>query len=227
MSRFFLIVYDIPQNSGVPNPSGYFRQFGVRINLSCWIMPESAIPYPYLREMHRQGVRWEAVAFDPRENANLTRMAIQGIQDDIAGLRRRTAATCERAARHAEGTTNADTLKAFRKTTATSLKKMRKALADLRKVAQRFGVEVDFDTAEGYVDSIKNLMLRRASTLVETVRALETNNPNDPVARQLRDNTIDPAIAADYFADTVQTSEGWHKSQTLRNAFSGYDNWFS
>jgi hypothetical protein len=58
---YYSIGYDIPERSGIPNPSGFFRRLGFRRTLSDWVIPADKMPWHYLNEFK---ARLEA--FKPR-----------------------------------------------------------------------------------------------------------------------------------------------------------------
>lgn len=70
-----LFVYDIPSKSDLPNPSNQLKRIGIRVNLSCWVIPESRVPYDLIRELDAGGATTEVVRFDESEREKLERLA--------------------------------------------------------------------------------------------------------------------------------------------------------
>lgn len=83
MSTPFMLFYDIPQGSKCPNPSNVLRPIAFRLNLSCWCINESDMPYELLGQFNEFGVRWHTLKFDSKENAKLIQLAIESFQSDI------------------------------------------------------------------------------------------------------------------------------------------------
>lgn len=81
--RALLLYYDIPQASKIANPSGQLRKCGIRVNLSCWVIPEHRMPWDYLRE-HLSGVSWNTVRFDESEKEKLLDMARDALRRESA-----------------------------------------------------------------------------------------------------------------------------------------------
>lgn len=83
----YLIVYDIPATCRVKNPSDQFRGHGVRINYSCWIVPEGRVAMLPLDQMQQGGAKVQVVRFDSSETDTLLRMAKTALFDEAARLR--------------------------------------------------------------------------------------------------------------------------------------------
>lgn len=82
--RACLLIYDIPERVEFPNPSDRLRRLGVRVNLSCWCVPEIDVPYTLLHEMTKAGATWHVVRFDANEAPKLVRMCLGAIRKEIA-----------------------------------------------------------------------------------------------------------------------------------------------
>lgn len=79
-----LLIYDIPSASDYPNPSGRLRRLGFRANLSCWVIPDGAIPHTLIHEMRTEGnANVDLVRFDMAEGPRLVRMAIDRMKKDV------------------------------------------------------------------------------------------------------------------------------------------------
>src|SRR5438552_1177899 len=78
--RACLLIYDIPERSAVANPSRFLRRLAVRVNLSCWVIPEGDVPYARLNEMATGGATWHVVRFDAAEAGKLVAMAAAAIR---------------------------------------------------------------------------------------------------------------------------------------------------
>lgn len=208
----FLLVYDIPERSGIENPSNFLRAFAIRINLSCWIVGENDIPYVYLRRIESQGAKWRIVKFDAGEGNSITQMALDAIHGEIAAVRERTARVCERAAerasQEAERNRTYDSLKTYRRRVAAQLKAMRRNLNSLKAAAARFGVDVSgrFTSANDYLRSLHTVCLQRAKTITDTVTELN------------RQSGGHPSTTAAGLANAVQTHQGQDTTPILVSA---------
>ena len=220
----YLLVYDIPEASGIPNPSAYLRGFAIRINLSCWIVQEADIPYSYLHEIASMGAKWRAVKFDPSEAANLIELATQSLRSEIAEMRVNTRRSCDRASATMETGEAESSLKAIQKqrgTVAQRLNSLRKNLNKLKTAAERFGIsgeligigsaEIGLPGAMAYVSQLHGVMNRRAEAYARATNVLERQT-----GMRL------PNVAAGALADMIQeagTAEADTVAENLRNIF--------
>src|SRR5262249_2769872 len=95
-----LLIYDIPENSAVANPSPRLRRMAVRVNLSCWVIREGDIPYALLNTMAEGGATWHVVQFDATEAGKLIGMATEALKRDLREALRRAGRSAERASEH-------------------------------------------------------------------------------------------------------------------------------
>lgn len=70
-----LLVYDVPSSLKIANPSPVLRRWGVRVNLSAWIIPTHLVPTEYLDELRDKGVRMHLVEFAEKEQAKIIEFA--------------------------------------------------------------------------------------------------------------------------------------------------------
>jgi len=98
------LIYDIPQTSDFENPSWFLRRFGVRLNLSCWMIPLVNIPTirPILDEMTAANVSWRMIKFDESESAQIKEAAIKAINDETARIHANLILTLQRASNRLE-----------------------------------------------------------------------------------------------------------------------------
>jgi hypothetical protein len=76
-----LLIYDIPERSGVRNPSRRLRSIAVRVNLSCRVSREGDVPYALLGQMAAGGATWHVVRSDADEGVKLVGMAVRALGD--------------------------------------------------------------------------------------------------------------------------------------------------
>lgn len=81
-----------------PNPSGFMRRIGFRATLSCWVIPEHALPYNYINTMRSIGCEVNLVKFDASEGPRLIQMAIDKIKKELASARAAAAKSLDGAA---------------------------------------------------------------------------------------------------------------------------------
>lgn len=201
-----LLVYDIPDASGVANPSGRLRRLGVRVNLSAWVIPTSDIPYAFLHRLAARGVTWHAVKFDASEGDKLIELATSAIklelQRGIASARRSAA---DAAAELETADEPAAAELRFNRQTRAIVARVNKLIKDMRECAGRFGVDIGERalTAETAVVRIKAGMHERARIYAEAAGLIRkaTGNPNDPMAAAIDADRAPHYAAADYLAD--------------------------
>lgn len=84
--RAHLLVYDIPTGR-MQNPSAMLWRFGVRINMSCWLIPDSRVALIPVKEWEAKGVKVELVRFDERDGETIIRLAREGLLNECARWR--------------------------------------------------------------------------------------------------------------------------------------------
>lgn len=205
-----LLVYDVPTRLKIANPSGRLRRLAFRINLSCWVIRRTSIPYAYLNRIANQGVKWRVVSFDAGEAANLVSMAIENIKSEIREAVRRAKKADQRAedARGNNEIGDEDHAKAAR----TNVKRLKKTLQDLRHAASQFGIH---ESSIGYADAVASVAAIDAgmkakcaayanlATHARKLRTAEGNAIADAVERDL----IPAGIAADFVEERCKNGE--------------------
>ncbi len=78
-----LVGYDIPEVSGVANPSGPFRRIGVRIRLSEWAIRTDRMPWNLLNQWTEAGVTWDALPLTGYDADALSRIALREMTKDV------------------------------------------------------------------------------------------------------------------------------------------------
>jgi hypothetical protein len=78
----YMLIYDIPSALGeeCPNPSTTLWRYGFRLNLSCWVLPESSLSRAAVKELlgHWQqfpGVQVHIIPFAPEAQAQILQIA--------------------------------------------------------------------------------------------------------------------------------------------------------
>lgn len=201
-----MLIYDIPDTAGFPNPSSRLRPIAIRVNLSCWIVPTHLIPWGLLHRMERAGCKWRTVKFDREEGDKLVGMAV----DSIKGELNAAIARARKSARYAEmkyrRSKKAPEIAQGEYIKARNLiqKRIRKLVKELRQVTTNFGIRetLPFASTLDAVNAIHAEMAARARTYVEaTSRIRYALGQNDPVALAAARDAIPAEIMADYLAD--------------------------
>jgi hypothetical protein len=74
-----------------------FRRIGVRINLSCWVVPQQRVPWDYLKEIESFGSKTAVVRFDEDEAASILKLAREALCKELDFIRSSFSASCARA----------------------------------------------------------------------------------------------------------------------------------
>lgn len=142
-----LLIYDIPENAKVPNPSSRLRRVAVRVNLSCWVIPNHSIPYMLLDNIRAKGGVWHVVKFDASEAGKLLEMVTDQLRRDV----RKAVESCgqsvmaaeDKADDIAEGEDNPETcLVKYVRATSAIIRRTERLLRDYQTAAEGFGVPV-------------------------------------------------------------------------------------
>lgn len=217
----YFLTYDIPENSGIPNPSRRLRRLAVRVNLSVWVIPKHSIPYNYLNGMMERGAVVHLVKFDDTEGGRLVAMAVDAIRRDI-----RTSLDRARGSSHrlntrldgsAEGAEAVAQHKRFRRDTAQVVSRLRRMLKDFEAVAERFGItrdQIGLGAAVAATQAIGAGFKTRARVYAQGIRELEAYaGADDGMVRAMKADAVPHAIAADYLEDR----ELYTSAQTIRS----------
>ena len=89
-SRAHLLVYDIPTNSKLANPSPLLWGLGARINLSAWIIPDACIVQLPLDDWKAHGASVELVRFDESDKGTILRLARESLERHLGEIREST-----------------------------------------------------------------------------------------------------------------------------------------
>jgi hypothetical protein len=88
--RHFLLTYDIPSDSTVPNPSVRLRWFAIRVNLSCWVVPEFMMTRPEYEEIVNEfadnDINYHTIRFDLAEEEKIRTIAVQALEKETADI---------------------------------------------------------------------------------------------------------------------------------------------
>lgn len=182
-----LFVYDIPKKSGFPNPSGLLRSRAVRINLSCWVVPNGNEPSALLDRMTKAGVKWKFVKFDPSDGENLMETCILALTADIKLAVARAAKSVKTAQDKAGvGVDARKECRLYTKRAGGTVSRMKKMLAAFRKVTDTFGIDADrhlnLSDAENAVSGLSEAVKARSALYAQAVEDCRALADVDAVA---------------------------------------------
>lgn len=189
-----LLIYDIPENAPVGNPSDQLRRIAVRVNLSCWIIPESLIPYHLLNTMAAGGATWHVVRFDASEAEKLATMARDAIRRDIKQAISRARASIARTDNSTDAAMLEDSAEAERsyiRRTRNALNRARRLVKHLSAAASMFGIDKE------------SINLADAFTSFEGITAGVQRKAKEYAELSALLRNVDPALAATAAADEL------------------------
>lgn len=209
MSSFFWIEYDIPDASGVENPSYEFRRIGFRSTLSCWIVPEDRIPWNTINGMLSRGCTVNIVKFDSSEVGKIIDMANRALQRDVKQIVEASERACrkaqtkyeERRAAAQDATEAEKALKAYERRTAASARQAQRLLAAAEEAAEALKLDKSafpFMQAGDTVRALRTATEARARIYAGLTSAVQ----NTPYAAAAQANRVHPLILADMADDS-------------------------
>lgn len=208
-----LLIYDIPSSVSIANPSGFLRRRAVRVNLSCWVIPEERIPYKLLTRLREAGCTWHVVRFDATEADKLIVMVRQSLAKQAEEAVLRLGESID-GVEPREGEAGLETADRLRSRTRQAEKRVRELLADLETAAKSFGIARDVWDARA--------MTKRLAIVTERA----TRKAAAYVAGTAAMAAIDPKVAALAEADDVEPGmlldlleEGGVETAEMRDAF--------
>lgn len=218
-----LLIYDIPERRGIPNPSPTLLRVAFRANLSCWIIPDQDIPYALLHDLAERGVRWWTVKFDATEGEKLVRMALDSLRLECRRIIESARETQRRRMEALEETGGNDELKRFRNSAAAIVRRSRRSINQLKGVAERFGIEDNrfYRELTGAVDicqGIRTAMHERAAAYVQAINQMREINTSESAVfiAQMERGEMPMGVAADWLDENSPDGDG---GQRIRAAF--------
>ena len=210
--RACLIIYDIPDDSKLHNPSDFFRRIGFRVNLSCWVVPESAIPYRFLRDLRTGGANVDVVRFDAAEGPRLVRMAVANIRKELADQVKRTRESLARAesqflANSESPTERDENERRYISRTNSQLKRLEVLMADVDNAARTFGFDparLNLGDARAAYDAYQTGVQAKSDAYVTATNALRATGTTtgEALAKAAEMDACPPEIMADFLRDS-------------------------
>jgi hypothetical protein len=223
-----LLIYDIPDSSNYPNPSGRLRPLAIRIQLSGWVIPERDIPYGLITEMRSAGCTVDIVKFDASQGANLLDLAIRSIRMDIRKALENARRTRERAENRLTGEESPEEAvrryRRFRREQSQITRRLRLLLNQFRQATERFGIDpssVDLTGSVAAVQSIRAGMETRVQAYRKMMENLDVRFGRDNgITAAMRRDAIPAGIVADWAEDRAETGEQYEEAEFFRNLFA-------
>lgn len=223
--------YDIPQGSGIENPTGHFRRLGFRSTLSVWIIPECKMPWTYLNSFKdalksfepdvatraRRGkcrwLRFESDADEMREYAK------ESVEEEIQRLVNQANQNLERARRDYNAENSEMTPAEFEERVNGHLNRRRDELKAILEGAASFDVDPSsLPTAWALteIDATEQRCKAQAKSYAEAARFARQEGGSDgqAIAAAIQADDIHPGIVADFIDDNGGDST------ELREAFA-------
>lgn len=199
-----LLIYDIPEASRVPNPSGFLRRMAVRINLSCWVVPEGDIPYARLNEMAAGGASWHVVRFDAAEAGKLVAMAAAAIRRELRDALRRAKRSAARAAAALES--GKSSVGKYTEQARAQVSRVKRLMRDLKQAAERFEIapeSLPLTQAARGVDAIQAAMHTRARLYAEAAEQArgQATAAGEGMANAAAADTVPAGVLADFIEE--------------------------
>lgn len=209
-----LLIYDIPQRSGVTNPSARLRRIAVRVNLSCWVIPESRIPYHLLSDMGNGGAVWQVVRFDDSEAGKLVKMAQAAMQRELDAAIARVRRSEGNAAEQMQGAEVDPAIAArnYQTRMRAALRRVERRAEDFRAAAGVFGIDPNVINPLTAITAIKAGMEARAKAYVEAAQTAREQGQEWAAQAAQSDN-----LPVGVLADLVEENGG--DVTALRDAF--------
>lgn len=221
ISWFF---YDIPSSSNIPNPSRELRQRAVRINLSCWVVPEEDIPWTLYNNLRAAGANVNVYKFDISETPRLLKEAIAFTKKEIEDTLKRAEESALEAEQRLinneeENETRDEAHTRYVRHQRQIVKRCEKLLEDITAAYQRFGINANealslTDSANVITALNTNMDIKARAYVQATNKLRSVVGDSDAVVITANRSAIPPEILADYMEDhNIDASD-------LRSAFS-------
>lgn len=150
-----LCVYDIPESLKIPNPSPYFRRYGFRINLSCWVFPGHLVPTERIERLRQDGATVELVQFAEQSQEKILEMARNAVKEHCRKTIWYVEEKCERLRDDLNTIDFADKHESMYRRWRSVLSRARRELVAAEQCVIGFGILRD---TEAGLDSLKHLL---------------------------------------------------------------------
>lgn len=220
-SQAMLLVYDIPEDADMDNPSAEFRRFAFRINLSCWIIQrgDMCLASHTLNRIREVGGNWHSLPFADEGNDTIIGLAAESIKKEIQEHLQRANLSVGRLSLNLLTAEDREAaIRFFRNRSSGITRRLNLLLRDMRALAGRWGLnshQVGLIPAMSAVGSLQARMYKQAADYARATAALVAGN--HPLASAAQAGQVPIGIIADAMDDAEMVdSEGKPLSDGLR-----------
>lgn len=210
--KMYLVVYDLPEGSGIPNPSRWFRVQGVRIAYSDWVFREDCIPYGRLNDMGDQGAIWHCVPFESSEGAQAAMQEL--LLHALQGEMRKALARAQRSERNAASAAEERGPEAYRAWVERACRRAGIMLDGLAAGAATLGIQLDTESTLRAITGLQRVSHARALAYASMREQARAQGNQQAMALADRD-----AVPGPILADMVEEEGG--DASSARDAFQG------
>lgn len=223
-----LMVYDIPQRSGLLNPSNELWGYGFRLQYSGWVLMRSHMPYTLINELIDGGAKVDILDFSSSETGGMAKRAADSIRQEIRDSLASLEDSCDRYTVEMNQTQESvgKNVETHRKKVLTAVKKLRRKLHNLQNTAKRFNANpeaINIGDAEQRIQTLRCNMAEQARSYVAAIAALQAAGVNDGMESAAANHDVPPGILADYLEDKDIAPKTVKKLRLLTNGGA----WFS
>lgn len=221
----YWISYDIPDDSGIRNPSGRLRQRGFRINGSDWIIQEQDIPWTLIHHMQQWGATVHCMKWDSGESEKIGLLAVHYLKRDILASIESCRTSLRNLERGRNGVIPQDVdlaLKAEKKYRTQSkaiVKRLQGLLRDYQLASNRFGLtpeSVGLNATHAAIELIQDGIAERARVYTNAIQQLRSvAGDRDAMVVTARQGNVHAGVMADYMRDNGLETE----ADTLQSRF--------
>ncbi len=226
-----LLIYDIPSASDYSNPSHQLRRIGFRANLSCWVIPDGAIPRTLIHEMRTEGnANVDLVRFDAAEGPRLAKMAVAAMEKEVADQAARAReGIAGMADRHLDlpddlatnESAREDAVKRYERRSARVLRHLNEAIEDVEAAIKNFGLspeKLNLADARKAFETLQIGYQAKAAEFVRATNALKAVGTVDAtaLANAAAKDEVMPEVIADMLRENGKEAE----ADALQAAFA-------
>lgn len=222
--RVQMLVYDIPETSDLQNPSAELHRRGIRLNLSCWAIPDGRVPWSLLSELSQGGATWYMVQFAQEEEVKICEMVVRSLTREVE-LAQRAAEHAEQRARElADDDMGRKQLVLYRRRAFAALSLAKRRLAAAEQCAEGFREERVTNVIEQARRRMEYLRARvenQADCFARAIQAMRQlpGEHAQSMTEAAQTGDLPAPIAADYLEETADDDHARQLADSLRRAF--------
>lgn len=222
VTQSMLLVYDIPEDADMDNPSSEFRQFAFRINLSCWIIQrgDMSLASHTLNRIREVGGIWHSLPFADEGSDIIIGLAAHSIQKEIREHLHRANVSHGRLVINLNEAEDRDAaIRFFRNRAGGITRRLNFLLRDMRLLSRRWGLnsaQVGLLPAMSSVAALQGRMYKQVADYARATEALK--HANHPLASAASAGQVPIGVIADAMDDAEMVdTEGNPLSAGLRD----------